>query len=293
MLACVLFMAVFTSLLTSKVTAGELAQAKAINTLADVRGTLCMTTAYPRLTLFVRSALVGRNDVRVVEDEVWACAERVLDGRAVAYISDRALLLWYSATYSGAGAGDLYVSPSLSVNPYAFGFANGSALRQALNPSLIATLVDPAWTPSVAALLSHYAPALGSHDGTTLNDDATSVSARAVSEVNRALLGCTIALMGVTSLYSLFARACHRALGCVHSPRITKFLSVHHVRAMQLERQISSERARRTSQGSQHGGGGSPPKAAVPVPTEDALADASEALRKALACLEQLRGEAP
>jgi hypothetical protein len=157
MLVCVLCTATFTSLLTSRITTGALAQPVTLNTLSDVRGTLCVTTAYPRLSAFVRASLAGRRDVRVVEDEVWACAQAVLDGRASAYISDRSLLVWFADTYESAAP--LYVSPALSVNAYSLGFANGSSLRQLLNPALIATVVDPEWTPRVAEIAARFTPA--------------------------------------------------------------------------------------------------------------------------------------
>jgi hypothetical protein len=215
MLVCVLFTAVFTSLLTSRVTTGALASTIVIDSLEDVRGVLCITTAYPRLASFVRGSLAGRRDVRVVEDEVWACAAKVLEGSATAYASDRTLLMWYADTYHAKDTKSaLYVSPALSVNAYSFGFANGSSLRAQLNPALIESLVDPDWSLRVADLTAHYMPSLATTGGSAIFVEGASAQVLAKTQVNQALLGVTLALIGATSACVLCARPIRTALGC-------------------------------------------------------------------------------
>jgi hypothetical protein len=289
MLVCVLFTAVFTSLLTSRITTGALASAAAVNTLEDVRGTLCVTTAYPRLSAFVRASLAGRRDVRVVEEEVWSCAQAVLDGRAAAYVSDRSLLVWFADTY--ALAAPLYVSPALSVNAYALGFANGSTLRQQLNPALIATMVDPEWTPHVAEIVSRYTPAMGARDAATAAGGAGGARADAVTTVNAALVGFTLAFVGATGFAVLATkqmRRVRRARGCA-PPRADGDgagggSGLNDAHSMRLAHSLKLARAHASAPS------GAPPGAAGATggdaATAVALADAADALRRALAAVD-------
>ena len=319
MLACVLFTSVFTSLLTSSVTAGALGvTSRGVDTLEGVRGTLCITTAYPRLQSFINAAVAGRADVRVVEDEAWACAERVRSGDVAAAASDRTLLSWYAATYGGDVA--LHVSPPLSVNAYVWGFANGSALRTAINPALIATVVDPTWTPAVAALVSRYTPALANKQATN-----TGASAKdpASDKVNYGLMAAALTVVGVSVAVVTCGGPARRAVrrcrrGAAHAEDDDdedheEFARQHeqtrlHAHALGiphkvLHRMRNSEARLRRDNSTVRMAGAADARAlsAVAAPVSDgdaaqklhALDEALEALQRAAACMEQLRGAVP
>ena len=277
MLACVLFTSVFTSLLTSSVTAGALGvTSRGVDVLEGVRGTLCITTAYPRLQSFINAAVAGRSDVRVVKDEAWACAERVRTGDVAAATA-----------------------------------ANGSSLRTTINPALIATVVDPTWTPAVSALLSRYTPALANKQST---NTAAGAKDPASDKVNRALMATALTVVGVSIAIFMCGDPARRAVrrcrrgGATENDEEDHESHHHeqtrlHARALGilfkvLHRMRHSEaRLRRDNSTVRTGAAGAADAKALSAGAAasqlQALDEAMEALQRAAACVEQLRGAVP
>ena len=154
--ASVVTISTFTSIVGSKLTVSSIAVG-VVNSLGDVRGTLCVEQAYPTAMSFV--ARSPQRPASVIEKTVPECFELLQSGAAVAVLTDRPVLSWYRSTY---GLESTYVSPVLAPNPFSFVYASGSPLRPYINPAVIAAQTDPDWIALSEELTQRY---FGGDDG--------------------------------------------------------------------------------------------------------------------------------
>ncbi len=150
MLASLLSIAIFTSVLSAKVTASNLDR-HVIDTLGHVTRTLCVESAYPTLADYVD--LNPEAPPAVVYEPLPVCFEMLLSGAAEAVLTDRPVLTWFVDHYN---LGALYVSPVLEGNPFSFAYRPGEALRVTANVAVTQTLKDPTWIPRTVTLAQYY-----------------------------------------------------------------------------------------------------------------------------------------
>ena len=94
--------------------------------LADIgSGTLCVESAYPTAMQFVLRD--PQHPVKIIEDEINVCVDKLINGTVQAVFTDQPVLQWMVANYQ---ISDGYVSPLLGPNPFSFVYASGSLLRQ-------------------------------------------------------------------------------------------------------------------------------------------------------------------
>ena len=148
---------VITSIIAAKLTAALLSVV-VIDSMAQVTGTLCMESAYPKLSDFV---LGGSHPVSVITGRIDECMQQLVDGTVQAVITDETHLQWYSNYYAISG---LHLSPTLAPNPFAMAFRGDNSpaglisaqLMSYVNPAVIATRADPDWVPFYQALYNKY-----------------------------------------------------------------------------------------------------------------------------------------
>ena len=127
------------SLITSLLTA-EALSSSTINGLSDVTRTLCVESQYPLLADWVRRQPDCPNSV--IFDTLSDCMAALAAGTVEAVLGERPIMTWYLSTYS---LSSMYVSPLLNINPLAFVYANGTALRERINPAVIAVHANQAY----------------------------------------------------------------------------------------------------------------------------------------------------
>jgi hypothetical protein len=171
---------VLTSIVSAKLTTTSLS-ATLINSLADVGGgTLCMEDKYDVLNAFVLNN--ADKPPSVVATLLEDCVAMLLNGTAVAVITDAPTLRWYNSYYA-VGA---YISPMLQSNLFAFVYSD-TAFMQYVNPAVIAaTQTDPDWLPFTEAIKAKYFP-----PSNAAPPDAAETS------INYATLAAAVALAGV------------------------------------------------------------------------------------------------
>jgi ABC-type amino acid transport substrate-binding protein len=96
-----------------------------VNSLADVKGTLCVEAAYPTAMQFVQRS--ARRPPSIVTMTVEECFAALQAGTVGAVLTDRPVLAWFVSNYGLTGT---FVSPVLAANPFSFVYPAGSQLRQ-------------------------------------------------------------------------------------------------------------------------------------------------------------------
>ena len=151
MLAGIVSLSVITSIISAKLTTAGLSSKK-IMRLADIgSGTLCVESAYPTAMQFVLRD--PQHPVKIIEDEINVCVDKLINGTVQAVLTDQPVLQWMVANYQIVNG---FVTPLLGPNPFSFVYASGSLLRQYTNPAIIAAQTNPAYIPLAAALNSKY-----------------------------------------------------------------------------------------------------------------------------------------
>jgi hypothetical protein len=148
--ASFLTLSALTATITTALTT-DMLMSDVVNTLNEISGTMCVEHGYPLLDAFYQRDPQGPSDV--IHDTLQNCLALLLAGRVQAVLGERPIMTWVMSTYPGPS---LHISPSLHVNPLAFVYRNGSALRAAVNPSVVAAQTDPSWVPLSDDITAHY-----------------------------------------------------------------------------------------------------------------------------------------
>ena len=134
-----------TSVVSARLTIDQLAYTT-IDSLSQVSPSqLCIEAAYPAVAEFV-SAEYGIGDLEaagVTFGTVRSCAEAVISGELIAYVTDQPLLSWLAFQYYNTG--NLYVSPTVRINPLTLAYQSGSTLRKLGDTAVIRLITDPTW----------------------------------------------------------------------------------------------------------------------------------------------------
>jgi hypothetical protein len=149
----VLSLSAFTSVVSSRLTVAQLSH-RNINALNQLTPPdICIEAAYPLIAAFVSDefGLDGdllRAGVMVASPE--ACAQAVLSGAVIAYVTDAPLLNWLAFSYYGTG--QLYVSPVVRANPLSFAYPAGSTLRPVIDRAVMTFLTNTTWLSAKSAI---------------------------------------------------------------------------------------------------------------------------------------------
>jgi hypothetical protein len=141
---------VFCALIGAQITANAL-RVTTVESLDSVTGILCYETNYPQA-----DSLIARQQHRplsIKRDNIHECLELLSAGSVQAVMADEPLLKWYSGTYS---VPNLYISPVISPNPFAFMFPFGSPLRPYVNPAIILLLTTSPFEAQLESIMTRY-----------------------------------------------------------------------------------------------------------------------------------------
>jgi len=187
MMSNLISVSIITSIISAKLTTASLS-VTVVDTLRDVKGTLCVESNYDVLRNFVKRD--PNRPVSMVEEEISDCITMLMNGTVAAVITDRTVLGWYSTYYMLSG---LHLGPVLQGNPFAFVYKDAELLNY-VNPAVIAaTQTDGDWLPAVAALQVKY---FGS-------GESAESAGPAVSVVDRKYLAIAAGMAGAAFLVAI------------------------------------------------------------------------------------------
>jgi hypothetical protein len=152
MFANLLGMQVIGAIMGAKLTTTALTIVK-IERLSDVQGVLCVEGGYPVLNKYVEQQ--PDRPSRIVFDSTEECVRKLMSKEVVAVFTDQTQLTWMASYLQ---IPDVYVTPVLKSNPFAFRYSNYSRnLQQYLDPAVsAATVTDVDWIPFTEAVKGTY-----------------------------------------------------------------------------------------------------------------------------------------
>ena len=155
----VMSVSALTSVISARLTIDQLAYTT-IDSLSHLEPSdLCVENAYPAVEGFVSDQFALGGDLAGAGVRLGTpqdCAEAVLSGDVLAYLTDRPLLLWLA--YEFLGTGSLYVSPTIRANPLTLAYPSGSTLRPLADAAVISMTTNTAWFMARQRLESAWFP---------------------------------------------------------------------------------------------------------------------------------------
>ena len=155
----VMSISALTSVISARLTVDQLAYTT-IDSLSQLRPSdLCVENAYPAVEGFVSDEYALGGDLAgagVMLGTPQDCAEAVLSGKVLAYLTDRPLLLWLAYEYLSTGS--LYVSPTIRANPLTLAYPSGSTLRPLADAAVIRMTTNTAWSTARQRLETAWFP---------------------------------------------------------------------------------------------------------------------------------------
>ena len=166
----VLSLAAFTSVVSARLTFSQLGLFT-LDSLSQVRpGDVCVEESYPLVQKLIADEFGLDGDLRgagVMLSSLDGCAQAVINGKALVYVSDQPLLNWLA--YSFYATGTLYVSPVVRGNPFSFAYPAGSPLRSVIDAAIIEFTTNTTWVTAAQDLQAIWFPVLAAQAPTTAN----------------------------------------------------------------------------------------------------------------------------
>lgn len=157
----VLSLSAFTSVVSARLTVSQLGVAT-IDSLRQVGpSAVCVEAAYPLAQQLISEAFGLDGNIRaagVMLSSVEGCAQAVMNGTAMVYVSDQPILRWLA--YSFYGSSSLYVSPVIRGNPFSFAYPAGSPLRSVIDAALIQFTTNTTWVSAATSLQAIWFPVM-------------------------------------------------------------------------------------------------------------------------------------
>jgi hypothetical protein len=250
MIVSLISVSIFTSILTSTYTSAQLLTVP-LDSLGGITAGLCIEEEYPSVHEYVfRQASRPKT---IIEDDLPACFDKLAAGAVQAVLTDRPIITWFADAFDMEG---LYVSPVLKPNPFAFVYRNNvdsTALRNQINPAVIAATTDPDWVVQAEQLKAQYA--VGDSAGKSLNSASADA---AVETLNLPIRNAAVVLAVVTGAVTLWAHWREVVAETKASLHATAILVHEHSKAAHggAKRLGSAAAAAATGRGKAAGGGG-------------------------------------
>ncbi len=193
MLTSMMLISIFTSILSAQFTTARIVSVP-VDSLAMVKGTLCVEPDYPAVQEFVQRS--PKRPSNIVEAELDACFDKLVADDVQSVLTDRPIISWFVDVYDMPS---LYVSPVLKNNPFSFVYRHNSPLRAVVNPAVIASFTDPQWIAQAEQIKSTY----------MFQDEALRGTAPAATDtgesLDRKVLAAAVTLACATGVATLFA----------------------------------------------------------------------------------------
>jgi hypothetical protein len=166
----VLSLAAFTSVVSARLTVSQLGL-YTLDRLSQVRPSdVCVEEAYPLAQKLVSDSFGLDGDLHsagVMLSSSQGCAQAVMDGTVLVYVSDQPLLNWLA--YSFYKANTLYVSPVVRGNPFSFAYPAGSPLRSVIDAAIIQFTTNTTWVAAAQNLQAIWFPVQAAQAPTPAN----------------------------------------------------------------------------------------------------------------------------
>jgi hypothetical protein len=166
----VLSLAAFTSVVSARLTVSQLGL-YTLDSLSQVRPSdVCVEVSYPLAQELISDAFGLNGDLRsagVMLSSMEGCAQAVMAGTVLVYVSDQPLLNWLA--YAFYATSTLYVSPVVRGNPFSFAYPAGSPLRSVVDAAIIQFTTNTTWVTAAQNLQAIWFPVLAAQPPTPTN----------------------------------------------------------------------------------------------------------------------------